>query len=1797
MTSKKKGQSTSGASTSSSETTTSTPVREPCTPSTSRGEGDVLPKVIPTQVKVHIKLRDKGHNILIWKSAYLAANEAKGSLPAVLEAMPGTLHDAAALLLLYESVPEEWQGELAELGSAYDAYEYICRKFIGGHNLQANMDWLQEMGQGMRHDETISQYVNRMLNLKACLHRNNHHLMDGFVATQIVQGLPEAAKEPGSLSTAVASPLNKLAELLRTTAAALGFDETAPRQPRVLAITPSTSGASNPPAASAATAQQSSSASDPKGVCNYCNKKGHYWRDCRKRRRDEETQRNVVAAVQQLQGMWPQGQPPVGGHHPPVAQMAHHGADAFPAWFQPPAPPPPPPEGMLYTISHNVLDSTISKPLQHSWLVDSGASVHLVNDVALLHNPIIHAKPIPLHLATSDATGCIIASGSVCILSPQRIPFWIHHVQCVPSATTNILSVSAALRDGAVFQTDNVGAFSYVSGPNHWRAQVTAEMGLYYIHSVVAVRGTSTSKHAASATKQSKSSILSHSCAKRYLWHSRMGHPGETWMQRLAKENLVTGIDTSLSPCTDCPVHCEACIEGKTARPSFGTSTRPALEPLDRVHIDTVGPITPAAITGERLWVTVLDEASQWKAVIPVKSKDTISAAVRDLLVYWQTQRKTTVKCVRCDRGTEFINARFKEFCASQGTKLETSAPYTPQQNGVAERANRTLKERTRTILAFAAASPTLWKEALETACTLLNMGPSTGRDLTPFELFWGYKPDVSLLRTWGCLAYVHIPDVQRPVFAPKTVPGMLTGYSASSKAYRIYMGGGIWRESRDVIFVEHLRGASRIGLSVTPAQSEKFLCPVPSGTSTSKQHPEPVTVSCEDDSEAEIQDSSVETLHPRISQKDADSECSGPSGKAEPEPDPQRSTAPAEIRRTIEATLDLARGAHSDSGLQQQMMRAQETLRPTSLENSNLAADGLTRAQRHEQRTLARELLLSQEMGESRDKVGLTESDTQSPGPGEVQVDGCQSESSDFHVSDERGAATIMTANGPRELSCTGGSCPVNELHVSGETCVETPGSPHQWRGLVGEGGDSHSPEKRHSTLSETARNVCESSTGSASQYLCESREEEVNQVHRQCVVPPNYKCSLRGTCVWEKDVRDERSQTLVTQRGSQRHTSQEREGKQRGDQSLPPPACESPQEPELERMCKRVEVNRKLRQCEKPPDYGCFPGGTCVWEEDVSVQDNKLSSAKCESKRERSMRESSDTTERKASCSAASVSGRVVGSEGATNDSPKGKGEEGKHTGVRFGKIHVPSNLREAQMSPQWEYWKAAMQEEQNSLDTHEVMEYVPRPHGHKVIPVHWIFSVKMDAHGNVLRFKARLVAQGCRQIPGVDVMEVFAPTSSYGARRTLLAVAAREGYEIHQVDVKTAFLNGELEEEVYVTQPPGFENGDRNTVCRLKKALYGLKQAPRAWHKTLNDKLEVMGYVVCKSDAGVYVRCCEDGGKSYVLIYVDDLLIVSKGMSEVERVKELLKKEFTIHDLGEVKDFLGCQVMRDREKGLISLSCIPKIDALVEKFGLDLESVGPDTPMTKDFVMSQMPAPKDGSDSIGAGSVLPPGHRYCELVGSLLYIANTTRPDISQAVGVLSRYRMSPTTAHWNEAIRVLKYLKGTRDLVLILGGKETELEGYVDADYGGDQDHRFSTTGFVLTVFGGAVVWGSKKQSAVATSTVEAEFMAASAVVKEANWLRGFLEEIGVLPWIVKIHCDNQGCINHLRNPVYSKHTKHIAISCHFAREAIAKGQVDFKYIQSARNVADIFTKPLVRLVFQGHRNSLGLAKFW
>jgi Reverse transcriptase (RNA-dependent DNA polymerase) len=255
---------------------------------------------------------------------------------------------------------------------------------------------------------------------------------------------------------------------------------------------------------------------------------------------------------------------------------------------------------------------------------------------------------------------------------------------------------------------------------------------------------------------------------------------------------------------------------------------------------------------------------------------------------------------------------------------------------------------------------------------------------------------------------------------------------------------------------------------------------------------------------------------------------------------------------------------------------------------------------------------------------------------------------------------------------------------------------------------------------------------------------------------------------------------------------------------------------------------------------------------------------------------------------------------------------------------------------------------------------MTAVPRTGGMSVIPVHSKYSVKVDAEGNVIRYKAKLVAQGCRQVTGVDVDEVFAPTSSFGARRAIQCKAAREDLEVHQLDIKAAFLHGDLEEEasVYVSQPPGFHNGDDGVVFKLNKALYGLKQAPRAWHKTFNVSLMKLGFFPCHSDAGVYVNTHKDSSPVYLLLYVDDFLIVSKGMKQVQWAKDKLADEYTVHDLGEVKDFVGCEVVRDRENRTIRMTCQRKIDELCEKFGLNGATRPVASPASKGFVVSKHP-----------------------------------------------------------------------------------------------------------------------------------------------------------------------------------------------------------------------------------------------
>lgn len=460
--------------------------------------------------------------------------------------------------------------------------------------------------------------------------------------------------------------------------------------------------------------------------------------------------------------------------------------------------------------------------------------------------------------------------------------------------------------------------------------------------------------------------------------------------------------------------------------------------------------------------------------------------------------------------------------------------------------------------------------------------------------------------------------------------------------------------------------------------------------------------------------------------------------------------------------------------------------------------------------------------------------------------------------------------------------------------------------------------------------------------------------------------------------------------------------------------------------------------------------------------------------------------------------------------------------------------------------------------------------------------MLKIKRDAQGNIERYKARLVAKGFRQKEGVDFTEVFAPVSTYTTLRVLLSLVAERGLHLHQLDVTTAFLNGELEEELYMAQPPGYEEGGPRMACRLQKAIYGLRQAPRQWYAKLRTELEALGFRVSTADPGLFALD-KGGSKVYLLVYVDDILVAGDDLACVQAVKQAVGSVFAVRDLGEARFFLGMEIAQDREAGVVKLSQHKAVMDLVARFGMG-EAKSKGTPMSESTRLSREGgAPLDRSKC-----------PYAELVGSLNYLASCTRPDIAQAVGALSRYMACPTAHHWSVAKGVLRYLAGTADRGIVFkrgsGG-----QAFCDADYAGDVDTRRSTTAYVFVMSGGAVSWRSKMQPTVAVSTAEAEYMAAAGAVREALWLRKLLGDLDVeVHGPVLIQCDSQAAIKLLGNPIVSARSKHIDVMHHFARERVASGQVCFEYCRTECMIADALTKAVPKHKFELCCAGMGLS---
>ncbi|GKC01123.1 retrovirus-related pol polyprotein from transposon TNT 1-94 [Tanacetum coccineum] len=441
----------------------------------------------------------------------------------------------------------------------------------------------------------------------------------------------------------------------------------------------------------------------------------------------------------------------------------------------------------------------------------------------------------------------------------------------------------------------------------------------------------------------------------------------------------------------------------------------------------------------------------------------------------------------------------------------------------------------------------------------------------------------------------------------------------------------------------------------------------------------------------------------------------------------------------------------------------------------------------------------------------------------------------------------------------------------------------------------------------------------------------------------------------------------------------------------------------------------------------------------------------------------------------------------------------------------------------------WFQAMQDEIHEFDRLEVWELVPRPIYVMVIALKWIYKVKLDEYGDVLKNKARLVAKGYRQEEGIDFEESFAPVARIEAIRIFIANAATKNMIIYQMDVKTAFLNGDLQEEVFVSQPEGFEDQENPThVYRLKKALYGLKQAPRAWYDTLLKFLLANHFFKGAVDPTLFTR---KTGKHILLvqIYVDDIIFASTDHNACNIFSKEMSSKFQMSMMGQMSFFLGLQV--SQSPGGIFINQAKYALETLKKYGMDL-SEPVDTPMVDRLKLDE------------------------DLMGIPV--------DQTRFRGI---YQAKPTKKHFEAIKRVFRYLKGTINMGLWYPKDNAmSLTAYADADHAGCQDTRRSTSGSAQFLGDRLVSWSSKKQRSTAISTTEAEYIAMSGCCAQILWMRSQLKDYGFDFNKIPLYCDNKSAIALCCNNVQHSRSKHIDIRHHFIREQVENRVVELYFME-------------------------------
>ena len=505
------------------------------------------------------------------------------------------------------------------------------------------------------------------------------------------------------------------------------------------------------------------------------------------------------------------------------------------------------------------------------------------------------------------------------------------------------------------------------------------------------------------------------------------------------------------------------------------------------------------------------------------------------------------------------------------------------------------------------------------------------------------------------------------------------------------------------------------------------------------------------------------------------------------------------------------------------------------------------------------------------------------------------------------------------------------------------------------------------------------------------------------------------------------------------------------------------------------------------------------------------------------------------------------------------------------------VPKNYNDIKTRKDKSLWEQAMQRELDSIKENDTWDIVDKPVDEPIIKSRWVFALKDYEEKVENKYKARLVAKGYDQEKNTQTD--YAPVAKLSTLRALLALGLDYKFDFHQMDVSTAFLHGELDKPVYLRPPKGLEI-PKGKVLKLKKALYGLRQSAQCWYTKFNSVMKKYNFSRCENDVCLYTKSTNHG-IIYILLYVDDLIIASPNFGLIKTMKENLKQEFKIKDLGTLKHFLGFSIEYDKERGILCISQTHYIEKLLEKFHFHKKQPS-HIPIEPKF-------------SIDKYQEKPSDHPVRNLIGSLMYLILVSRPDICFAINYFSRFQDRPSKAVWIGLKRILQYLYATKDLKLVYKRSDLNLglQGFVDSDWASDTYDRKSTSGYCFFFNQKLIQWGTKKQDTIASSTCEAELNALVMGTQEGLWLHKLINEMYFNSKMFTMYEDNTSCIDVVSIPNNSKKSKHYDVKFRWILEKVQQNRLKIEYVQSKQQVADVFTKGLNQTDFQINRSRLGL----